>query len=189
MSDSIPSQSICDCEENTRWCDGKEQITYTYNQDINSIADVINRFIGEAAHCESANVAIIRDADLIRFNMYLNKIRALQSMVTSLPPLDLSRTSPRKYCLTMVLDVPAMESDNIRMLIRTLESMRDELTQSSSSRVASSLETPDDARLTAIIERVQVLLDSPMIEDADFPNTTPLVPVVSDAVTGQPLGT
>ena len=188
MSNSIPSEPICECEENTNWCDGQALINYTYNQDIVTLSDKINRFIIEVGLSETANVHIPSPFDLIRFEAYLEGIRVLQSWINATPQLDLPNTYPRKYCLKTVQDVPTMESDGARTLIRLLEVMRDELVRGQSTRTASGLNTYDDGRLTAIIAKVQALLDSigePAV-GTDYPNSSPLTPMVGQGA-AQPL--
>ena len=178
MPDSVASPSICECEENTRYCDGQDPINYTYNADIQSMSDKINRFIIEAGLSESANVHIMSPFDLTRFNAYLESIRQLQSWVNATPMLDLPNTYPRKWCMKSVEQVPQMESDGIRMLIRLLETMRDELIRGQSSRVASGFNEFDNTRLTAIIDKTQALLDAGPNAAMDYPNSSPLTTIV-----------
>ena len=187
MPDSAPSEPICECEENTRWCDGNLPITYTYNHDVQSLSDKINRFIIEVGLSESANIHIINEFDMIRFNAYLEGIRILQTWINATPQLDLPNTYPRKFCMTTVQDVPTMESDGARMIIRLLELLRDELIRGQSSRAASGLNIYDNERFTATIAKLQALLDTATgAVGTDYPNSTPLVPVVGSGAV-QPL--
>lgn len=186
MPDSVSSEPICVCEENTRWCDGNEPITYTYNHDVQSLSDKINRFIIEVGLSESANIHITNPFDLSRFNSYLEGIRVMQAWILATPQLDLPNTYPRKFCMQTVQDVPKMESDAARMLIRLLELMRDELIRGQSSRAASGLNTYDNTRLTATIDKTQALLDSSTDVGTDYPNSTPLTTVVGSGAI-QPL--
>jgi len=188
MPDSIPSEPICVCEEDTRWCDGNAAITYTYNHDIQSLSDKMNRFIIEVGLSESANIHIVNEFDLARFNAYLEGIRVMQSWINATPQLDLPNTYPRKHCLAMIQDVPTMESDAARMLIRILELMRDELIRGQSSRAASGLNTFDDTRLTSTIDKVQALLDTATDSGMDYPNSSPLTSVVGSGAVN-PLST
>jgi len=188
MPDSIPSEPICVCEEDTRWCDGNAPVTYTYNHDVQSLSDKINRYIIEVGLSESANIHIVNEFDLARFNSYLEGIRVMQAWINSTPQLDLPNTYPRKFCLAMVQDVPTMESDSARMLIRLLELMRDELIRGQSSRAASGLNVYDDTRLTSTISKVQALLDTTSDSGMDYPNSSPLTNVVGTGAV-QPLST
>jgi len=186
MPDSVASPPICECGDDTRWCDGNQPITYTYNHDVQSLSDKINRFIIEVGLSESANIHIVNPFDLTRFNSYLEGIRVMQSWINATPQLDLPNTYPRKFCMQTVQDVPQMESDSMRMLIRLLELMRDELIRGQSSRAASGLNTYDDVRLTATIDKVQALLDVPSDAGTDYPNSSPLTSIVGSGAV-QPL--
>lgn len=178
-SSAIPSAPIGECAEGTRWVDDTDPVEYTYNSDIVSLSDKYNRFIAEAGLSRSANGHIVNEADLKRFNAYLAGIIRLQGWIMSVPVLDLPATSPRKYCLSMITDVPEMESDGIRMLVRLLELARDELIRSQSSRMATGLNLYDNERLTTINEKIQMLLDTVNEDGADYTESAPTVPMVS----------
>lgn len=188
MPNSIPSDPICECEDETRWCDGNLPVRYTYNHDVQSLSDKVNRYIIEVGLSESANIHIVNEYDLARFNAYLEGIRVMQSWINATPQLDLPNTYPRKFCLAMVADVPTMESDFSRMLIRLLELLRDELIRGQTSRAASGLNAYDNDRFTATVAKIQALLDTANGSGMDYPNSSPLSPIVGSGAV-QPLNT
>lgn len=158
-------------------CDG------TYNTDIVTLTTKLNRFIAEAYMSESASVHTVMPADLIRFQAYNAEIIRVQGWIVAQPQIDNPSIYPRFNKIPVWDDVPQIESDNIRTMIRGLESTRDELIMSQSSRIASGLLVQDNTRLTANLARNQLLLDmADGGEDpagSDFAATTPLVPVLS----------
>ena len=189
MPDSVSSEPICECGPDTRWCDGNEPVTYTYNHDVQSLNDKVNRFIIEVGLSESANIHIMNKFDLERFNAYVRGIRTMQEWINATPQLDLPNTYPRKFCMATIQDVPTMESDGARILIRLLELLRDELIRGQSSRAASGLNQYDDKRLTATLDKIQALLDTTSDgQGEDYPNSSPLTPIVGTGAI-QPLST
>jgi hypothetical protein len=185
MADAIESQPICDCGPDTRWCDGQSEINYTYNHDIESLSDKINRFIVELGLSETANIHGTNEFDMARFNSYLEGLRILQAWINATPQLDLPNTYPRKFCLTNIVDMPAIESDGVRTLIRLLELMRDELVRGQSTRQASGLGTYDNERLTMTIAKCQALLDNvESVDGLDYPNSAPTTNVTGGGAIG-----
>jgi len=178
-SSAIPSQPIGECGDSVRWTDDTDPVVYTYNTDIVSLSDKLNRFIAEAGLSASANVHIMSPPDLKRFNAFLEGMRRVQAWVVTTPFLDLPATTPRKFCLAMITDVPQIESDAIRMLVRLLELTRDELIRSQSSRVTTGLNEYDSERLTANIDKIQALLDTSDLDGMDYTESAPTVPMVS----------
>ena len=155
-------------------CDG------TYNTDVVTITNKLNRFIAEAYMSESASVHFLNEFDLVRFQAYLTRIVASQQWIVDTPQVDNPSIYPRFHKIPVWNDVPQIESDAIRTMIRGLEQMRDELIMCQSSRVSSGLLLKDNERLTANLDRTQALLELSTTPDGtDFTATTPLVPVLN----------
>jgi len=181
MPDYIENQPICECAEDgsTAWCDGEEatDIGYTYNMDIQTLATLINRFIFEALHSDSANIHTFTDSDIARMNSFLESIRLKQAWIEEAPVLDTSHASPRKYCLAANTEIRAVESDGIRELVRLLAVMRDSLIRSDSTRQGNGLNAHDNNRLTNAIIKTQLMLDMIVKPGADYVSSAPLVNV------------
>ena len=155
-------------------CDG------TYNTDIVTLTNALNRYIAEAYMSESASVHFLNEFDLARFQAFLTRIVASQQWIVDTPQVDNPSIYPRFHKIPVWNDVPQIESDAIRTMIRGLEQMRDELIMCQSSRVSSGLLLKDNERLTANLDRTQALLELSTTPDGtDFTATTPLVPVLN----------
>jgi len=154
-------------------CDG------TYNTDIVTLTNALNRYIAEAYMSESASVHFLNEFDLARFQAFLTRIVASQQWIVDTPQVDNPSIYPRFHIIPVWKDVPEIESDAIRTMIRGLEQTRDELIMCQSSRVSSGLLLKDNERLTANLDRTQALLELATTPDGtDFTATTPLVPVL-----------
>ena len=155
-------------------CDG------TYNTDIVTLTNALNRFIAEAYMSESASVHFLNEFDLVRFQSFLDRLVSTQQWVVATPQVDNPSVYPRFHTIPIWADIPSIESDAIRTMIRGLETTRDELIMCQSSRVSSNLLLKDNERLTANLGRTQALLDLAVTPDGtDYTATTPLVPVLS----------
>jgi len=155
-------------------CDG------TYNTDVVTLTTKLNRFIAEAYLSESASVHTVSDFDLVRFKSYLDQLYKTHGWIIDTPQVDNPSVYPRFNAIPVWDDVPQIESDNIRTLIRGLEICRDELIMSQSSRISSGLIPFDSIRLTANLDRTGALLNlSQDPSGTDYTATTPLVPVLS----------
>lgn len=155
-------------------CDG------TYNTDVVTLANQLNRFIAEAYLSESASVHFVNEFDLERFNSYLGQLQKSQGWINDTPQVDNPSVYPRFHKIPVWDEVPMIESDKVKTLIRGLETTRDELIMCQSSRVSSGLLLKDNDRLTANLARTEALLSLANVpEGTDYTATTPLVPVLS----------
>jgi len=155
-------------------CDG------TYNTDVVTLTNSLNRFIAEAYMSESASVHYVNEFDLVRFQSYLDRINGSHKWIVDTPQVDNPSIYPRFHTIPVWADVPQIESDAIRTMIRGLEQTRDELIMCQSSRVSSGLLLKDSERLAANMARTQALLELATTPDGtDFTATTPLVPVLN----------
>jgi len=158
-------------------CDG------TYNTDVVTITNKLNRFIAEAYMSESASVHTILPADLARFQAFNAELVRTQGWIMAQPQVDNPSVYPRFSKIAVWDSVPQIESDNIRTMIRGLETTRDELIMCQSSRISSGFLVKDNDRLTANLTRNKELLDMASAGEnpygTDYTATTPLVPVLS----------
>jgi len=160
--------------------DTKEKVQ-TYNHDVAGLCTRVHRFVVEVKKSVSSGMAQVNSFDQVRLGSYLGAIRAYRDWVTSQPQLDLPETHPR------LLDIPLMPDDDVETIEN--ESLRDcarlfklailELAASQSSRSSSGLVKFDEARLTAIVEKVQALLDNYIstVDPLDLPESSPAYPM------------
>lgn len=152
----------------------------TYNTDVVTLTNKLNRFIAEAYMSESASVHVVNLFDMARFVSYTEQLVRTQEWIVATPQVDNPSVYPRYHKIPVWNEVPQIENDNIRTMIRGLETARDELIMSQSSRVSSGLLQFDSVRLTANLDRTEALLKiSTNSDGTDLPATTPIVPVLS----------
>lgn len=149
--------------------------TKVFNHDVLLIAQGVNRYIDEMAHSQSANVSGLTPADKARLLSYTAALRRLRDWVQAQPILDLPETHPRQFELEADPVVPEIENDAIAQIIRLFEAARIELVNSASARMASRLVPHDEARLTAIIEKIDSFVTSYIdpSEPLDLPESSP----------------
>ena len=169
------TESVCPAPDTARpMCGG------TYNTDVVTLTNNLNRFVAEAYMSESASVHFVMEADLVRFQSYIDRMVATQQWVVAQPQVDNPSVYPRYHKIPVWADVPEVESDSIRTMIRGLETARDELIMCQSSRISSGLLLKDNERLTLNLQRTQALLNIAITPDGtDYTATTPLVPVLN----------
>lgn len=160
--------------------ESKEKIQ-TYNHDVAGLCTRLHRFMVEVKKAASSGVSLTNPFDQARLDSYLGALRSYLGWVVGQVQLDLPETHPR------ILDIPLMPDDDVDSIEN--ESLRDvarlfklailELSGSQSSRQASGLVKFDEVRLSAIVEKVQALLDGYIktIDPLDLPESSPAYPM------------
>lgn len=154
---------------------GQTNVT-VYNQDIAGIHSRINRFIEELIRSVSSASSGMNPFDQNRLTQYILVLRTYVQHVASLPFMDLPETHPREYKLRANPEIPDIESDDIRDLVRMMEVARDELANSQSARDATGLKSFDQIRLLAIVDKIQNFLTNyvAVATPVDLPESSPL---------------
>lgn len=163
-----------------------EAVTHVYNHDLVGLYDRINRFLEEVNKSVSAGSSYLNAADKQRLNSYLQAIREYQAFVTGAPQLDLPETSPRQYTLKPAPQLPEPESEICADIQRMFTLARDELMRCQSARQPAGLNTFDDQRLTAIVDKVESYLTG-YVDTAtplDLPESAPAMAMTGHGRTG-----
>jgi hypothetical protein len=162
----------------------------TYNMDIVTIVRYLDRFVFEVWKSVSSGFSDTTDHDITRLNEYLARIRGYHAFCMSLPLLDLPDSSPCLYELQEPHDTSTCENEALDQMIRVLQRGRLELVASQSSRRSNGLQSHDSARLMAVVERAQNLLDEYIIplQPTDLPESTPHRDVTGHGRTGVSTG-
>ena len=158
----------------------------TYNHDIVTIWNMINRFIREAMKQQSSSNSQVNQFDLERLKSYFSAIRFFHDQVQAAPDLDLPETTPRLYDLRTIPEVPEMNNESLAHLCRLLELGRDELANSQSAMQGAKLISFDSVRLLQIINKCEAFL-ADFVEIAtplDLPESNPRVGVTGDGRKG-----
>lgn len=146
------------------------------NHDIAGIHRRVNRFIVEMIKSVSNAGSLMNEFDQKRLASYLGAIKAYVSWVTSQPALDLPETSPRIYPLDNNPVYELVENESVVDVVRMLELVRDEVVNSQSARNAAGLTKFDEARLLAIVVKVENFLNTYIadITPLDLPESSPM---------------
>jgi hypothetical protein len=158
----------------------------TYNHDVAGLQRRINRFIYEMIKSVSNAGSLMNEYDKNRLSTYLTAIRAYVGWVVSQPQLDLPETSPRAITLDPNPTWELMENEAIIDVIRMLEIARDELVNSQASRASSGLNKFDEARILALVTKVEDFLTKyiNVITPLDLPESTPMRAMTGAGQTG-----
>lgn len=147
----------------------------TYNTDIKGIYNRINRFIFEVMHQVSSNLSEVNQFDYARIQSYLDAIRAYAAHIQADPELDLPETSPRTYALDEPPVVPKIENESLADMVRLMELMRDELTNSQSGRRSAKLVSFDYVRLQQVLDKCDRFMADYIatVTPLDLPESSP----------------
>ncbi len=147
----------------------------TYNIDVLMLVRMLNRFIEEVSRSQSAGTTQTTVADVARLSSYTAAALAYVQHAISLPMLDLPETHPKTIELPTLSGIPDMENDSLFMAATLLETARDELIRSNSSRLSSNLIPFDVTRITAIIGKCDALVANYILTatPVDLPESTP----------------
>jgi hypothetical protein len=147
----------------------------TYNMDVLVIVRLLNRFIEEVSRSQSAGTTQATSADVTRLLSYTAATRTFVNHVINQPVLDLPETHPRTIDLPSLSEIPDMENDAFFAAAMLLETARDELIKSASTRLSSNLVPFDTTRLTAIIDKCDALVTQyiQVSTPIDLPESSP----------------
>lgn len=148
----------------------------TYNHDIAGLQRRINRFIYEMIKSVSNAGSLLNQFDRERLITYLNSIRVYVAWIVSQPLLDLPETSPREIQLDPNPEWDLVENEAIIDIVRMLELARDEVVNSQSARNASGLNKFDEARILAMVEKVDKFITNyiDQVTPLDLPESSPM---------------
>lgn len=153
---------------------GEKEVVY--NHDVAGIHRRLNRFIIEMIKSVSNAGSLMNEFDQTRLASYLSAIKAYVSWVVSQPNLDLPETSPRAYPLDANPVYDLVENESVVDVVRMLELVRDEVVNSQSARNAAGLTKFDEARLLAIVTKVENFLATYIaaVTPLDLPESSPM---------------
>lgn len=165
----------------------KEKVQ-TYNHDVAGLCTRIHRFMVEVKKCVSSSNALVNQFDQERLGTYLAAVRGYRDWVVGQVQLDLPETHPRLLEVKLMPDddVEDIENESLRDVARMFKLAILELASSGSSRQASGLIIFDEKRLTAIVEKVQALLDGYIkaVDPLDLPESSPAYAMSGSGKTG-----
>lgn len=163
---------------------GEKEVVY--NHDVAGIQRRINRFIVEMIKSVSNSGSLMNDFDQKRLASYLSAIKSYVSWVTGQPNLDLPETSPRAYPLDANPTYDLVENESVVDVVRMLELVRDEVVNSQSARNAAGLTKFDEARLLAIVTKVENFLATYIaaVTPLDLPESSPMRVAATAGKTG-----
>lgn len=146
------------------------------NHDVAGIARRINRFIVEARDCQSNAQAKISDADVARLKSYHGALVSYIHHVGAQPQLDMPESSPRAILLDPSPAVPLLENDDLIDLMALYVAAREEIVNSQSARMSSSLLTFDRLRCENLIKKADDFLVNYVakVSPLDLPESSPM---------------
>ena len=157
-----------------------------YNHDVAGIHRRINRFIEELLKSASSNISMTNAHDQTRLQTYLDAIRTYRDWVVAQPLLDLPETNQR--AITLDTDPPEqiVENESVVDVVRMLQLARDEIINSQSARHASGLIAFDEARLTALVDKIHNFLADyiAVATPLDLPESSPMRGISGPGRTG-----
>lgn len=146
------------------------------NHDVAGVIRRLRRFKFETVKSASSALASVSEADFTRAKAYLSSVTTYLNWIVSQPQLDLPESSPMNIDLgdAEVLDIP--ENESLVDLISMYDAMEKEIGSSQSARMATGIISHDEARVRALIAKMEAFLDSYVAEvlPLDLPESAPL---------------
>ena len=160
--------------------------TSTRNHDIFGIYNRLNRFIEEMFKSVSSGVSQMNSFDQARLQKYIDNIRGFVAWVIGQPSLDLPETAPREYQLVGAPTIALVESEEVNDIMNMLTVARDEIINSQSSRNPAGLIPFDEARFSAVINKIEAFLKTYVstLTPLDLPESSPQAPISGPGRTG-----
>lgn len=158
----------------------------TYNADVRGIVRRLNRFIQEIFLSQSSGVSKSSTFDVARATSYIGAVRSYVAWVVGQPELDLPETGPLAIDLPANPVIPDMENESLYDLASMLETARNELANSQSSRMSSNLIAFDHARLEAVLDKADIFITNYIlvVDPLDLPESSPQTLVTGPGKTG-----
>jgi hypothetical protein len=159
-----------------------------FNHDVVMLWDKVSRFHVELSKSQSAPVSGMIQPDQIRLTSYIADLRACLTWVQAIPQLDMPETHPRPYKLEPFPPEVNVENESINVILRLVRAAAVELVNSQSARYASRLQPFDEARFTAIVDKIEAFLVN-YIQGAatvplDIPESSPEEGQITDGSVG-----
>lgn len=149
-----------------------------YNMDIVGLIQRLDRFITEMKLCVSSNGSDFSSFDQKRLEDYLGNLDTYLSWVVAQPALDLVESSPREFTVAEPTADVIVESELINDILRLMSVTREEIVNSQSSRRACGLISFDEARIRALLLKLNTFLTDYVQTNSnpmDLPESSPLV--------------
>jgi hypothetical protein len=150
-----------------------------YNHDVAGLHARMNRFLKEMALSQSNASSQMIDYDQTRLKSYIGAARTYMDWIVAQPLLDLPETHPTVYPLDVDPVLPEIENEAVRDILRMMILAREELVNGQSARMASGLIKYDEARVRAVIDKVDSFLTTyiQVVTPLDFPESSPQDPI------------
>ena len=147
----------------------------TRNHDVLGICRLISRFIEEVYKSGSNDVPEMTAADQARLQSYLDNLRSYTSWVQDQPTLDTPKSTPREFPVEAPIPFIRVENEAINSILILLSTAHWEMLNSASSRGSNKLESFDQIRLTALIDKTESFLNNYVKKSTpvDMPESAP----------------
>lgn len=157
----------------------------THNHDVRMVHNEYCRYIEETLKAQSANLAMIRDADKNRLLSYLDRMVQILDWIVAQPQVDLPESHPDIYELQEYPPLTKVENESLNMLATLFDLARKENANSSSSRAPSGMVSFDESRQRQYISKARnLLVMSDSISPVDFPESSPRADSITDGRLG-----
>lgn len=145
-----------------------------YNHDIASMIARLRRFKQELHKSVSAGLSEFSTADKTRLLSYLASIQKFKNWVIAQPELDLPESSPREFDLGDAPKYTVIENLDIESIMRLLDVLEIELSNSQSARKPAGLTIHDSARFDTVVLKAHTFVNEFMSgENLDLPESSP----------------
>lgn len=157
------------------------------NHDVSWLHNKINRIIYELYKSVSSSTASgMNEFDQARLQSYIVNLRGAIDHIVGQPQLDLPETHPKTYELKPSPATEPVDDDDVTHCIEMLQLCRDETNNSVSARQPSGLNTFDETRARAVLDKAENFLNNyiSVVTPIDMPESAPREVVSGPGRTG-----
>lgn len=146
-----------------------------HNDDIAGLIRRLRRVKFEICKSQSASLMYVTNADLKRFNSYLDAAVSYFDWMMSEPMQDLPESHPKEIDLGAAEVLPLPENESLVDLIAMFDNLESEMALCQSARMHSSMIDHDEKRFRDIVKKIRNFMSDyiEVIQPLDMPESTP----------------
>jgi len=158
----------------------------TRNIDALGIVLRMDKIIKELIGNQSHGVSVVREADFIRSNAYLDELESFVAHCSRRPQQDYPKTYDMEIKLPEPTIVPMMDNLAVLHLAQMVDTWRFEVANSESSRWSSGIHEPDGKRLSNYFSDYRAFFKEHIATQLpqDYPETVPSYALTSKGALG-----
>jgi len=158
----------------------------TRNIDALGIVLRMDKIVREIIGSQSHGVSVVREADFVRANSYLDELESFVAHCSRRPQQDYVKTYDMEIALPAATVIPMMDNLAILHLAQMVDTWRFEIANSETSRWSSGIHGPDGVRMAVWFADYRAFFTDHIATQLpqDYPETVPSYPLTGRGALG-----